>query len=129
MECLWGITYTRPLRYSQFLMKSSGIRFTFPITTSHQTSSCALLVSWKSTLRYSFFLGRCHTIYNQLFFDELKVTELGKMHLPTTRTIIILTSPSEHAISEFMQSFGASFPSSSISLKMHLLEDHTVTWA
>jgi hypothetical protein len=64
-----------------------------------------------------------------MFIDELKVTELGKMHLPTTRTIIIPTSPSEHAISEFMESFRASFPSSSISFKMHLLEDHTVPWA
>ncbi|KAL5515874.1 hypothetical protein EMCRGX_G001117 [Ephydatia muelleri] len=42
-------------------------------------------------------LGRCHSIYDQLFIDELKVTEL------------------EHTISEFMESFRASFPSSSIS--------------
>ena len=74
-------------------------------------------------------LGRCPSIYDQLFIDELKVTELGKMHLPSTRTIIIPISPTEHAISEFMESFRASFPSSSISLKMHLLEDHTVPWA
>ena len=51
------------------------------------------------------------------------------MYLPSTRTIIIPISPTEHAISEFMESFRASFPSSSISLKMHLLEDHTVPWA
>ena len=30
-----------------------------------------------------FLLGRCHSIYDQLFIDELKVTELGKMHRPS----------------------------------------------
>ena len=121
VECLWGITYIRFLRYSQF-PKKSPIQFTFPITTSHRTSpSCALLwhkvahekcptlvdivaaTAEKFTTVFS-LLGRCHSIYDQLFIDELKVTELGKCTgLPNTRTIIIPTSPTEHAISAFMK--------------------------
>ena len=87
-------------------------------------SAQLLLTQYRQQLRSSQLYSP--SIYDQLFIDELKVTELGKMHLPSTRTIII---PTEHAISEFMESFRASFPSSSISLKMHLLEDHTVPWA
>ena len=102
------------------------------IQVAHE--KCPTLVETVSATAEKFttvfsLLGRCHSIYDQLFIDELKVTELGKMHLPSTRTIIISISPTEHAISEFMESFRASFPSSSISLKMHLLEDHTVPWA
>ena len=104
------------------------------IQVAHE--KCPTLVDTVSATAEKFttvfsLLGRCHSIYDQLFIDELKVTELGKMHLPSTRTIIIPISPTEHThtISEFMESFRASFPSSSISLKMHLLEDHTVPWA
>ncbi|KAL5490758.1 hypothetical protein EMCRGX_G015939 [Ephydatia muelleri] len=84
------------------------------IQVAHE--KCPTLVDTVSATAEKFtpvfsLLGRCHSIYDQLFIDELKVTEL------------------EHAISEFMESFRASFPSSSISLKMHLLEDHTVPWA
>eukprot|EP00731_Ephydatia_muelleri_P031015 Em0022g529a len=84
------------------------------IQVAHE--KCPTLVETVSATAEKFttvfsLLGRCHSIYDQLFIDELKVTEL------------------EHAISEFMESFRASFPSSSISLKMHLLEDHTVPWA
>ena len=102
------------------------------IQVAHE--KCPTLVDTVSATAEKFttvfsLLGRCPSIYDQLFIDELKVTELGIMHLPSTRTIIIPISPTEHAISEFMESFRASFPSSSISLKMHLLEDHTVPWA
>eukprot|EP00731_Ephydatia_muelleri_P017855 Em0010g953a len=84
------------------------------IQVAHE--KCPTLVETVSATAEKFttvfsLLGRCHSIYDQLFIDELKVTEL------------------EHAISEFMENFRASFPSSSISLKMHLLEDHTVPWA
>eukprot|EP00731_Ephydatia_muelleri_P032347 Em0023g854a len=70
------------------------------IQVAHE--KCPTLVDTVSATAEKFttvfsLLGRCPSIYDQLFIDELKVTEL------------------EHAISEFMESFRASFPSSSIS--------------
>ena len=145
MECLWGITYTRPLRYSQFRMKAHTVYLSNHHYPSNITIMCSSMIqvahekcptlvdtvtaAAEKFITIFFLLGRCHSICNQLFMDVSKIKELGKMHLPTTKITITSTLPTEHAISEFMESFRASFPSSSISLKMHLLEDHTVPWA
>ena len=125
MECLWGITYTRSLRYSQYYMKSPySLPFPSPLAIRHlhpmiqvAHEKCPILVDTVSATAEKFttvfsLLGRCHSIYDQLFIDELKVTFQDQNnnypHL-THRTCNI------------------SFPSSSLSLKMQ--EDHTVPWA
>ncbi|KAL5499487.1 hypothetical protein EMCRGX_G010914 [Ephydatia muelleri] len=100
--------------YKALKLSNISIMCSSMIQVAHE--KCPTLVDTVSATAEKFttvfsLLERYHSIYDQLFIDELKVTEL------------------EHAISEFMESFRASFPSSSISLKMHLLEDHTVPWA
>ncbi|KAL5517587.1 hypothetical protein EMCRGX_G003165 [Ephydatia muelleri] len=55
-------------------------------------------------------LGACHSIYDQCFVTDEKCAELDK------------------AIVCFMDYFRTNFPNENISLKMHLLEDHTVEW-
>ncbi|KAL5517066.1 hypothetical protein EMCRGX_G002534 [Ephydatia muelleri] len=56
-------------------------------------------------------LGQCHQIYDQNYIDESQCNEL------------------ETLIAHFMEDFRSSFPDSSIPVKMHMLEDHTVPWA
>ena len=85
------------------------------IQVAHE--KCPTLVDTVSATAEKFttvfsLLGRCHSIYDQLFIDELKVpSKYQNNNYPhlTHRTCNI------------------SFPSSSLSLKMQ--EDHTVPWA
>ncbi|KAL5500643.1 hypothetical protein EMCRGX_G012237 [Ephydatia muelleri] len=76
-----------------------------PILIPSATEVCA---KFTETL---FLLSQCHCIYDQNFITEAQCKEL------------------ETAIPQFMENFRASFPDSSITPKMHLLEDHVIPWA
>ena len=74
--------------------------------------------------------GHCHRIYNQSLLEEDQIYELGivqqllnKFH--ASYIPLLSTGP---AIVQFMNFFRTTFPSATVPVKMHLLEDHAEEW-
>ena len=74
-------------------------------------------------------LGQCHEIYDQNYIDESQCNELGKWINAFKLSLWYTFIPStETLIACFMKDFRSSFPDSTIPVKMHMLEEHTVPW-
>ena len=70
--------------------------------------------------------AKCHFTYDKKIVNEEKANELGTyMHTPHNNNSLMCA---ELSISSFMDLFRRTFPSASISPKMHMLEDHTMDW-
>ena len=75
--------------------------------------------------------GKFHDIYNSNIVDDTTIAQLGEAII----TILFLTYLQfpchlflELTIQEFLSFYRSNFPSSTVTPKMHLLEDHTVPW-
>ena len=71
---------------------------------------------------------KCHAVYNGNVVDDKAITQLGKTIICKRTYSCFTSSPLELDIQVFLTYFRISFPSSTIIPKMHILEDHTVTW-
>ena len=75
--------------------------------------------------------GKCHNISDQNFIDEPQIhalDQVGKM-LPFLFSDYLYFFPTKQAIQEFLAFFRDTFPTATVPIKMHLMEDHAVQWA
>ena len=145
---LLEITYTRHYRYIWSCLQCANMNPTlFPLAIKHH--QIVQLYDWScySNVPYTYsfchwsvrkvhwntisLLSQCHCIYDQNFITEAQCKELGIQYNTTElhKTDYLFYVPTETAIPQFMENFRASFPDSSITPKMHLLEDHVIPWA
>ena len=71
--------------------------------------------------------AKCHFIYDQRFVSKEKAQKLGTC-LFIMHTCQTFEHSTEQSIITFMDVFRCSFPTATIPVKMHMLEDHTLEW-
>ena len=74
--------------------------------------------------------AKCDFIYDQRFVSEEKAQELGTfVHNAYMSNIVLpFEHSTEQSIVTFMDVFWCSFPTATIPVKMHMVEDHTLEW-